>query len=143
MVRTQKIFDIFTALNSGRGLERPGQCLCYESQWGSEEEIICSYSFDRRPKGNISLIVPPLIRTLPQKKRLVQSVVYCNNWLKTFFSMISKHWGTFNFTKYFLPAKMSASSMKCVVNKTTRPFFFSFKTAHKCRLEKGSIPAVG
>ena len=42
-----------------------------------------------------------------------------------------------------VPARMSASSMKCVVRRITRPGRLSFNNDHKCRLEYGSIPAVG
>lgn len=38
---------------------------------------------------------------------------------------------------------MSASSIKCVVRRTTRFLHFSFNKDHMSRLEYGSIPLVG
>ena len=43
----------------------------------------------------------------------------------------------------YLPAKMSASSIKCVVRRTTRFLHFSFNKDHMSRRAYGSIPLVG
>ena len=42
-----------------------------------------------------------------------------------------------------IPAKISASSMKCVVRRTTLSLAFSCNKDHISRLEYGSIPLVG
>lgn len=64
--------------------------------------------------------------------------------------MGSFYFGRGNSTPYYLcaydccvPANMSASSIKWVVRRINLFFFFSFRTFHRCRLEYGSIPAVG
>lgn len=43
----------------------------------------------------------------------------------------------------FLSAKISASSMKCVVSNITLPCLLACSTDHSCLLDIGSTPAVG